>query len=511
MLTGTNAGNLTVELRNSTDTQIQTVTVAVPAGNSTNPTKFTVNLGWNIPAGNGYRIVALAGAPAMVRENSGIPYPIAVSNVATINSAYLNGSTDPGYYFFYNWNYTAPCYSTRTPVVATVNTPAAFTLSTNAATTCPGQPTSAVTITSGAADYTAYSWAPSTGVSGNATTGWTFNPSTTTTYTLTASNSTTACSTIATVDVSINVIVAPTVPAATQDFCNAGTVADLVATGTAIKWYAAATGGTALASTTALVNGTTYYASQTIGSCESINRTARTANITVVAAPTIVNANQTFCNAGTVADLMPNDASIKWYAAATGGTALTSTTVLVNGTTYYASQTVGGCEGLSRGAVTVTLNVVAAPAISNAAQVFCNNATIADLLPNGAEIKWYNVATGGTALVSTDALVSGTTYYASQTVNGCEGLLRGTVTATVLVTPAPVVDNTAQVFCNTATVADLMPNDASIKWYAAATGGTPLLATEALVSGTPYFASQTIDGCEGLIRTEVTATINVTA
>ena len=34
---------------------------------------------------------------------------------------------------------------------------------------------------------------------------------------------------------------------------------EVTATGTGIKWYAAATGGTPLVTTTALVNGTTYY------------------------------------------------------------------------------------------------------------------------------------------------------------------------------------------------------------------------------------------------------------
>lgn len=331
------------------------------------------------------------------------------------------------------------------------------------------------------------------------------------TYTITSANTTTGCSVTANTNVTINVVAAPTVPAPAQDVCNAGTVANLVATGTGIKWYAASSGGAALANTVALVNGTTYYASQTVSGCESVARTALAVNINVVAAPAIANAAQTFCNAGTVAELLPNGAAIKWYAAATGGTALASTAALVNGTTYYASQTVNGCEGLVRGAVTATVNVIAAPAISNNEQVFCNAATVADLLPNGAEIKWYTAATGGTALATTAALVSGTTYYASQTVNGCEGLLRGTVTATVLVTPAPVINNTDQVFCNAATVAELLPNDASIKWYAAATGGTALASTDALVSGTHYFASQTVDGCEGLVRTDVMATVNVTA
>lgn len=68
----------------------------------------------------------------------------------------------------------------------------------------------------------------------------------------------------------------PTAPTATSpQLLNSGsTIADLTATGTNIKWYAATTGGTPLATTTSLVNGTTYYASQSSAyGCES-NRTS---------------------------------------------------------------------------------------------------------------------------------------------------------------------------------------------------------------------------------------------
>ncbi|WP_163401225.1 immunoglobulin domain-containing protein, partial [Flavobacterium fluviatile] len=89
--------------------------------------------------------------------------------------------------------------------------------------------------------------------------------------------------------------IAPTADAA-QIFCNAATVGDLSATGTAIKWYASSTLGSELPSTTALVSGTTYYASQTLNSCESTNRTAVAVTINTTAAPT-ATATQSFCNA----------------------------------------------------------------------------------------------------------------------------------------------------------------------------------------------------------------------
>ena len=67
----------------------------------------------------------------------------------------------------------------------------------------------------------------------------------------------------------ISIVIAPPT-AASQTFCSSAsaTVNDLVATGIALKWYAAASGGSALASNEALVEGT-YYVSQTVGGNES--------------------------------------------------------------------------------------------------------------------------------------------------------------------------------------------------------------------------------------------------
>ncbi|WP_306354322.1 hypothetical protein, partial [Flavobacterium sp. '19STA2R22 D10 B1'] len=64
------------------------------------------------------------------------------------------------------------------------------------------------------------------------------------------------------------------------------TIASLQVTGTQVQWYASATSTTALATTTALVDGATYYASQTADSCESATRLAVTVVITKTEAPT---------------------------------------------------------------------------------------------------------------------------------------------------------------------------------------------------------------------------------
>lgn len=72
--------------------------------------------------------------------------------------------------------------------------------------------------------------------------------------------------------------------------------------------------------------------------------------------------------------------------------------------------------------------IVAAPAA--AAQSVCSNiATVASLTAIGTNLKWYNVATAGTALASSSAIQAGT-YYVSQTVSNIESA-RTSVAVTV--------------------------------------------------------------------------------
>jgi hypothetical protein len=75
---------------------------------------------------------------------------------------------------------------------------------------------------------------------------------------------------------SANVIIVPKTATPTGDtiqfFSTGATVGNLAATGTAIKWYADASGGPALSITKLLDSYSHYYASQTLSGCESTNR-----------------------------------------------------------------------------------------------------------------------------------------------------------------------------------------------------------------------------------------------
>ncbi len=255
-------------------------------------------------------------------------------------------------------------------------------------------------------------------------------------------------------EITVTVNPTPTAPSGdgTQTFCQSEnpTLASLQVSGSNIKWYATPSGGTALPASTPLVNGTTYYASRTTGSCESTARLAIT--VTVNAAPTPTGSTtQNFCQIDnpTVASLQAAGTNIKWYANPTGGTPLDNNTALTNGTTYYAGQTVGSCATVVRLAVLVNIASPAAPA-GNGQQSFCQSAnpTVASLQATGTNVQWYSAASGGSALSAGTALVNGTTYYAGQTVSGCISVNRLPVLVTIYTTPTVANANVDQVQYN---------------------------------------------------------------
>jgi sugar lactone lactonase YvrE len=118
-----------------------------------------------------------------------------------------------------------------------------------------------------------------------------------------------------------------------QTFCSTSTVANLVAAGTAIKWYTTSTGGTALATSTSLLDGTTYYASQTVSGYESA---IRTAVLVTIGAPNInyTGVNNNYCLNNTINTLSLTN---------TGGTPMVNnvTTFVGSGSSFGATDGLG--------------------------------------------------------------------------------------------------------------------------------------------------------------------------
>ena len=245
------------------------------------------------------------------------------------------------------------------------------------------------------------------------------------------------CESTPRLDVTVTITNSPSAPTglASQVFCSGSnpTVANLVATGSAIKWYDAANGGAIVTSVTALVDGAHYFATQTVGVCESTTRLDVTVTITnSPSAPTGL-ASQVFCSGSnpTVANLTTlTGLGVKWYDLAVAGSELSGATPLVNGSHYFATQTSNGCESTTR--LDVLVIVISEPAtpIGNANQHYCQtaNATIKDLLPSGISINWYAGEDTGVVLDASQILENNIHYYATQSIGGCESILRLDVT-----------------------------------------------------------------------------------
>ncbi|WP_269224517.1 gliding motility-associated C-terminal domain-containing protein [Flavobacterium sp. IMCC34518] len=332
------------------------------------------------------------------------------------------------------------------------------------------------------------------------------------TYVFTWTISSGQCS-VSSADITVvyNVTDAPT-GFSNQNFCklNIPKVSDLVATGNNIEWFSTAIGGTAIPTNTDVVTGS-YYAEQTNAttSCKSIARLQVNVIVDDPAGP-IIAATQTFCNSAKISDLVATGTDVKWYAAPVGGLPLDPNTDLVNGETYYATQTITGtlsCESFSRSTTTATINVTPVPTGSGT-QTVCNSGTIADLLASGAgTIKWYANSTGGSALSTSVVLVSGTTYYASQTIGTCESAARYALTVTIN-NPQLAVSGGNQSVCASSPLQTLTANASvatgTIVWYNAMTNGTIVTSPVLNAVGTiTFYAQNNIASCSSTSRTAV--------
>ena len=243
-------------------------------------------------------------------------------------------------------------------------------------------------------------WSPA--IDNTATTTYTFTP-------ITGICITTATMTI-TVNVNPNVIPTFTQVAA---ICSGATLAALPTTSnnSSTGTWSPAIDNTAT---------TTYTFTPTTGQCATTTTMTITVNPNVTPTFTPVAA---ICSGGTLAAL-PNtsDNGIT----GTWSPAIDNTAT----TTYIFTPVTGQCATTT----TMTITVNSTPAPTGAAtQSIASNLTIASISVTGTAIVWYasaeNAASGTNPLPNTTAL-SNTTYYATQTIDGCASTLSLAVTVT---------------------------------------------------------------------------------
>jgi hypothetical protein len=362
--------------------------------------------------------------------------------------------------------------------------------------------------------------------------------SATTTFYATTFNTSTGCeSTTARLAVIATVLTDPGSPTAPVHAarCGQGTLtlsASIGTNGTTLRWYATTTGGSALFTgtsfTTPSISATTvYYASTynaTTGCENSSGRIAVTATVNSLPVSPVVT-NVARCGSGSItltAAPVTGGEEVRWYADQTGGSALGTgnsfnTPSLTSSANYYVSiyNTVTTCESQPRTLVAAIINSV--PEVPTTTTFMrCGTGSItltATPGSNGNVIRWYSASTGGTLITeansyTTPSISATTNYYISSfnTATGCESNQpRIMVAATVSAFPiAPTASATARYGPGPVTlVASPGANGTSIRWYTAATGGSPLadgnsFITPELSANTSYYATSISNGiaCE---------------
>jgi gliding motility-associated-like protein len=220
-----------------------------------------------------------------------------------------------------------------------------------------------------------------------------------------------------------------TIPAGSslQTFCksSAPTLTDLDVSGQKLIFYDG--NGTVLNPQTVLQDQNFYYVTQTVNLCTSLKL-----KIQVLLKETAVpagNAVQNFCiqSKKKISDIQISGTAIKWFDAT--GIVLDATTPLINGTKYYATQTLNGCESAKK-EITVTINDPNPPT-GNTVQDFCSAQLpeISDIVVSGQNIKWFDAT--GNILSTTTPLIDGKTYFATQTINGCESTQKLAITVSI--------------------------------------------------------------------------------
>ena len=206
----------------------------------------------------------------------------------------------------------------------------------------------------------------------------------------------------------------PTITDNNQNFCASDNprIADLVGTdeGGGLNWYSTSTGGSPLSQNASLIDGVTYYAENDLGTCA----VRPSVVVTISGEPpsnVAVAISRCSSDVNTIAQLNATGSNIEWYDAQTGGNLLQSTTVLIDGSTYWVQQTENGCTSI-RLPTTVTIIEPDAPT-GEANQFFCedpnspSNYTLADVTIAGNGIQWYDSPTSTTSLDESTPLQNG--------------------------------------------------------------------------------------------------------
>lgn len=179
-----------------------------------------------------------------------------------------------------------------------------------------------------------------------------------------------------------------------------------------------------------------------------------------------------------------------------------------NGNTYTATgfytftfPKPGGCDSVVTLKLTVS-PIPAAPVVTSPLS-FCQQDIPSTLTATGQNLLWYSSFTGGTGTatppVPSTATTGMTSYYVSQTVNGCESP-RSELIVKVKTKPAAPIATTPVTYCQFETALPLIAAGNNLQWYTTPTGGIPVATPpipNTVVSGNfTWYVTQTDSACE---------------
>ena len=368
------------------------------------------------------------GATADTLHATGTGSPLHWFTTDTATVVALPGSPTPntsvpGTYWYFVRQGTAGCISAPDSVQVIVSAIPAAPVITGTTFYCSG--TTAVPFSVTGTGILWYSTPTGTG-SSTAPTVPTGTPGT---YTYYASQTVAGCtSPLDSIQVTVNAVpAAPTMTAGNLTYCQFNTFVPFTIAGTNVLWYTTPTGGTGTGTApvvnTSVAGTYNYYVTQTVGGCESPRLALPVVVNAKPAAPAVMS--PTYCQYVGAAPLSATGGGLVWYGpGVTAGytTVPTPTTGAAGVVDYYVTQTVLGCTSDSATIAVTTIAKPAAPVTADTS--YCQFTTAAPLTATGVNLSWYTSATGGaassTAPVPPTNLPGTTTWYVSQTVNGCE-------------------------------------------------------------------------------------------
>jgi hypothetical protein len=347
MSTTSTTGTITIALKNSAGTTLQSTTanVTVSAAGALN----TVPLNFTVPAGTNYRLVVTAatGMTTLIRESgTGFTFPYNVAGISSITSSYTGGASTAFYYYFYNWILKVGCESPRVPVVATVNAGPAATKS--APPVVCNNAIATLSITPPTPNpYTPYVWYPTTDLYTDAAATIPYTGGSANTVYMKSSvagqrtyfaigGDTTAASTTCSRADTFRVWVQPgnvTITAAPDTICTSGASLLSLSPNTnyytgSIQWqeslnggatYTNITGATGVTYTTPTLTTNRFYRALISASSTTCQQPVKQI---VIANPTLISKTDSFnCGPGqvTLKAVTGGNSTAKWYENSTGG------------------------------------------------------------------------------------------------------------------------------------------------------------------------------------------------